>query len=210
MENKTKICECCKQSFTPRQKTQKFCDTCLKTYSRVELQRAARGEKMLNEHECPRCHKMFIRKSGSQHFCSQCISETTDFERRKIWESLHPEMWEKRKESKRKYLEQNYIKSKLNNARHRAEREGIEFNITEEDIIIPEKCPLLNVPLKIGTRLEYDYSPSIDRIDNSKGYIKGNVWVISNKANSMKNSASTEELKAFCENILKLINNSTK
>lgn len=205
MNIENKICECCKQEFTPRQKTQKFCDNCLRKYSRVELQRAAKGEKILNEHECPRCHKMFIRRGGTQHFCDQCVSETTAFERRKIWEQIHPEMWERRREGKRNYLIKNYIKSKLNNARHRAEREGLEFNLTEEDIIIPEKCPILNVPLVIGTRRNYDYSPSIDRLDNSKGYVKGNIWVVSNKANSMKNSATEEELFAFCTNILKTL-----
>lgn len=207
MNIENKICECCKQEFTPRQKTQKFCDSCLKTYSRVELQRAARGENPLNEHECPRCHNKFIRKNGSQHFCDKCVSETTSFERRKIWEQIHPEMWEKRKECKRSYLIKNYIKSKWLNAKHRAEREGLEFNIREEDIAVPDVCPLLEIPLEIGTKYNYDSSPSLDRIDGSKGYIKGNVWVISNKANTMKNNASSEELLTFCKNILKIYSN---
>jgi len=37
----------------------------------------------------------------------------------------------------------------------------------------------------------------LDRIDNNKGYIKDNVWVISRKANTIKNNASLEELKAL-------------
>lgn len=204
MNIENKICECCKQEFTPRQKTQKFCDSCLKTYSRVELQRAARGEKPLNEHECPRCHSIFIRKSGSQEFCDKCMSETTYFERRKIKEALDPQLREDRLSLKRKYREKHYIRTKLNNARSRAKKDGLEFNITEDDIIIPEKCPLLGIKLELGTKYDYDNSPSLDRIDNSKGYVKGNVWVISNKANSMKNSSSKEELLLFCKNILKL------
>ena len=65
-------------------------------------------------------------------------------------------------------------------------------------------CPILEVPLEFGTKGNYEFSPSIDRIDNSKGYVKGNIQIISKKANSMKNSASAEELRTFCKNILKM------
>ena len=61
-----------------------------------------------------------------------------------------------------------------------------------------------------GTKSNYENSPSLDRIDNSKGYIKGNVWVISQKANAMKNSATLEELKIFSTNILRYSPNYTK
>lgn len=91
----------------------------------------------------------------------------------------------------------------LNRARKRAEKYNLEFNLEYSDIIIPEKCPILEVPLELGTKNNYEYTPSIDRIDNSKGYIKGNIQIISKKANSMKNLASLEELKIFCTNILR-------
>jgi hypothetical protein len=38
-------------------------------------------------------------------------------------------------------------------------------------------------------------SPSLDRIDNTKGYVPGNVWVISWRANDLKRNATLEELK---------------
>jgi hypothetical protein len=81
--------------------------------------------------------------------------------------------------------------------RYRALQRNIEFNLTIEDIIIPEYCPILGVKLVVGTAKDYEHSPSIDRIDNSKGYIKGNIAIISKKANSMKNSATLEELIKF-------------
>lgn len=40
-------------------------------------------------------------------------------------------------------------------------------------------------------------SPSIDKVIPELGYVRGNVWVISNKANRIKNNATLEELKLF-------------
>ena len=77
-------------------------------------------------------------------------------------------------------------------AKYRAKQKSLDFNITKEDIIIPDTCPLLGTPME---------SPSLDRIDSSKGYIKGNVWVISNRANTLKNDATLQELKTLVENL---------
>ena len=41
---------------------------------------------------------------------------------------------------------------------------------------------------------------SLDRIDSSKGYVKDNIWVISHKANSIKNNATLTELKLIIKN----------
>ena len=84
-----------------------------------------------------------------------------------------------------------------------AQQRGLEFNLDIEDIIIPEYCPLLNIKLTFKFTPETrDSYYSIDRIDSNKGYIKGNVQIISLKANTMKNSATQEELLIFAKNIL--------
>jgi hypothetical protein len=46
-------------------------------------------------------------------------------------------------------------------------------------------------------------SPSIDRFDNSKGYVKGNVWIISDRANRLKSNLSKEDLYTFCTEMLR-------
>lgn len=98
------------------------------------------------------------------------------------------------------------IKRLWKNAKNRALKNNIQFTITEEDILIPVKCPLLNVTLQTGTKYDYNNSPSLDRIDNTKGYIKENIWVISTLANTMKNKATLEQLLLFASNINKHFN----
>lgn len=78
-------------------------------------------------------------------------------------------------------------------ARNRATTKGREFSITLDDLYIPDVCPLLGVLLSL-TDPNTAYRPSIDRIDSNKGYIPGNVWVVSNRANRLKSDATADEL----------------
>jgi hypothetical protein len=87
-------------------------------------------------------------------------------------------------------------------AKRRAKEKSLEFSIILEDVVVSENCPILGIPLMVGDDKIHDSSPSLDRIDNSKGYIKGNVQVISNLANRMKNSASNDLLIKFAKWIL--------
>lgn len=84
------------------------------------------------------------------------------------------------------------IENKIfNRTKARAKRKGIYFNIAIEDIVLPEKCPVFDKPFIYGDHL---WTYSIDRIEPEKGYIKGNIAIISNKANMMKSTASKEEI----------------
>lgn len=93
----------------------------------------------------------------------------------------------------KKYYQKNPIKQMLHNARNRARMKGLEFTITEADILVPDTCPILGIPIKsaIGQNPSgkgKDNSPSLDRVDNTQGYVPGNVRVISYKANSWKSN----------------------
>lgn len=104
----------------------------------------------------------------------------------------------------KKYLSENFEKKLYWSAMHTAKKRSLEFSISVEDIIIPELCPYLNVPLTtiMGQGI-VETNASIDRIDSSKGYIKGNIQIISYLANKMKQNASIETLIKFAEGVLK-------
>lgn len=89
-------------------------------------------------------------------------------------------------------------------AKARASKYDVAFDIELEDIVIPELCPILNIPLVVfqGKSGGKPDSPALDRVDNNYGYIKGNVMVISHLANMMKSSANIEQLIKFSEWVL--------
>lgn len=91
----------------------------------------------------------------------------------------------------------------IQEARARAKLKGLEFDIDRSDIVLPATCPVLGVPIATGLgRPRQDSAPSIDRIDTTRGYVRGNVTVISWRANRLKSDATVEELRAlvrFCE-----------
>jgi hypothetical protein len=88
-------------------------------------------------------------------------------------------------------------------ARDSSKQRGLDFDITVEDIVIPERCTYLGIVLTdIRGGGRYDSNISLDRINNTIGYVKGNLQVISSKANYMKRNASIEELIEFAKGVL--------
>jgi hypothetical protein len=127
----------------------------------------------------------------------------------------HPEWWEankerilaerrtpEKRESARVYNIQRRrsggiaARLMLSKARQRAKKFGVVCTITVADIFVPETCPLLGVPLFVSTDgHSLPNSPSLDRIRPELGYVAGNVWVVSHRANSIKNNATADELE---------------
>ena len=98
----------------------------------------------------------------------------------------------------RKWLAADPRRAMFCHARQRAKALGLPFTITLDDVVIPEVCPVFGVPMFKNDKIR-DNSRTLDRIDNSIGYVPGNVQVISYKANRMKSNATSEELLQFTE-----------
>lgn len=108
------------------------------------------------------------------------------------------------KDAERRHNNENSIKlALLHSARIRSRRDNLPFNLTVEDIELPEYCPLLEIKLVSNKRVAKGNSFSLDKIIPSLGYVKGNVWTISNKANRIKSDASLEELELITKNLSK-------
>jgi hypothetical protein len=103
------------------------------------------------------------------------------------------------------YGKQKYIHRKLMQKKTFRNHVMVDTNIRPEDIIVNEFCPFFKTKLDYRTLSNVGITKhmySIDRIDNSKMYTKGNVWVISRLANTIKNESTLLELKTFSVNVI--------
>ena len=135
------------------------------------------------------------KNNGKSSWCKVC----TNIRNRKYYSSnpdarLSKTLWIR---AKRRRNPENSI---LVQIRDRCRRGGIPFNLTIEDCKIPEICPVLGIPIVVGQirpkgRMLAGNAPSVDRIFPEKGYVKGNIAVISWRANHLKNNATADELE---------------
>lgn len=192
--------------MTKKEETKKMCNDCKEIFDKTPdnffIHRHKRSNKDKGE---------YILESFSS-YCKSCDRERQNKiyaknrckynEARRIKFKEDPNYREHVKLGKRISSRKNLEQKMIGRAKTRSIKKGYEFNITREDIVIPEYCPLLGLKLESGSKGKYSMSPSIDRIDPSKGYVKGNIWVISTKANTMKSDATQEQLITFAKNIL--------
>lgn len=85
------------------------------------------------------------------------------------------------------------IRGMIIGARSRAKKHNLPFNITKEDVVIPERCPVFGTKFNLSNTEMSDDSPSLDKIIPSKGYVKGNICVISSRANTLKRDGNLNE-----------------
>jgi predicted DNA-binding antitoxin AbrB/MazE fold protein len=150
--------------------------------------------------ECLFCKKELpVFKPLQSKYCSlKCGNK---FRSRKHY-SANPEKFKRKRIKESEEVD----KKILSRVKNRAKTDGIPFNLELEDIIVPEYCPVLGIKLETiygGGANQYG-SPSLDRIYPEKGYVKGNVRVISNRANLLKSNATIEELECVLKNLKEL------
>jgi hypothetical protein len=154
------------------------------------------------------------RQSGLSSYCRNC-----DKERSRNWYADAGKQWVK------DYAKANPVlvktKTLIGDARRRAKKKNLPFDIdldyvrsmVGENAEFASHCPVLKVLLEWSCQRgngakPLPNSPSIDRIDPARGYTKGNIWVISYRANTIKNDATHEELKLVTKAVGEAIVNS--
>ncbi len=146
------------------------------------------------------------RKSpdGLAYACKEIVkrrNSATHSKNRDINNKRHVALRKKRKDSE-DFVSWS-LKKMVSDAARRAKSKGMAFCITVKDIPAPTRCAVF------GTELSYqaagswaDDSASLDRIDNSRGYVPDNVWIISWRANRIKNDATANELRMVADAIV--------
>ncbi len=103
-------------------------------------------------------------------------------------------------ETKKRRVAQNPPREIIRNARKNARARGLAFEITEDDLSWPTHCPVFGMELHYPGRFRNDPAGlSLDRINSYLPYIKGNVIVVSFRANELKRNATVTELKALAD-----------
>ena len=131
---------------------------------------------------CIKCDREFNSERLKVKCCSDCIPKCNDSRHRFKQRADNPKIWI------------------LYRVRQNAKTRGIACSLTLEDIPNPtEFCPVfpwIRLVYEVG-KGRSDGSISLDRIDSTKGYIAGNVRLISDRANTLKRDATDKELLAL-------------
>lgn len=185
-----KKCLWCESSFiiAPKQnKKKKFCNsTCANRHKGNQILLESKVNRI-----CVKCKKL---KSGTDF---SYIKKTPSLGRRDTCKTCG------KKEYHQKFLMKSWKddakKILLYNSKKRAKNSNLEWNLTREDLIIPSHCPVFGFELKREDKKTWRTAPSIDRVDNTKGYTPDNIIIISRRANILKKDATIEELEQMAE-----------
>lgn len=108
---------------------------------------------------------------------------------------------------RREHIVADVIRQALRNAKIRCAKKQMPVTVTVEELLLvlamqDNKCALSGVKLTFASKSKcIATSCSLDRIDQSKGYVTGNVRFLCHSVNSFRGSMSDGEFKQFVENI---------
>jgi hypothetical protein len=183
--------------FGPELVEQKLCYGC-KIYKPLEdFHRSGRGKR---SPRCRLCSEVPLGKQAVQavlvgvkwcNVCGKTKSRSEFWTDNKTTDGLHCSCKACANAKAMDYYRNSWLSYVVRQAKHRAKKSGVPFDISPSDIVIPTHCPILGVRLEIARDISKslrlkDNSPSLDRKVPEKGYVVGNVFVISMLANRIK------------------------
>jgi hypothetical protein len=167
----------------------KRCKTCEKTLPVDNFHRHPKGKYGVNN----RC------KSCVRDYQTEYASRPGIAEKKRAYSATWREENELTYKAKQKArYRANAAKRMWTSAKDSAVSREHVFDLRVEDIVVPDACPVFGTPFVCGEGRAHPDSASLDRIDSTKGYVAGNVWVISWRANRLKSDATLAELEALC------------
>jgi len=158
-------------------------------------------ERQMDFRLCEKCGEPIpeVRRKDAK-YCSHKCGEHL---RKKRHYDLNPELYKSKRERDNLKLPERI----LARVKSRSKIKGIPFDLTVDDITVPTHCPVLGMELIVGKGAGgwVHSSPSLDRISPHLGYTKGNVRVISARANLLKSDATIEELEKVLEDLRRIL-----
>jgi hypothetical protein len=148
----------------------------------------------------PACHP--DRKHKAKGMCFNCYDKWLYRKDPKARAVKHRSWSQKNKDHLQSYQiawrQANPVCYALMRIKANARKRGIPFDLTESDLraVWTEVCPVFGISLVMNSERKNN-SLSVDRIDNSVGYVRGNVCVMSWRANKLKADASLKELETL-------------
>ena len=146
---------------------------------------------------CVECGAEYVPTHPQTKVCSGRCSRSVRTHQRREARRANPSA---EKRALRLWINDNPAKRMLYSAKRRAILRGLEFSLTEADVVVPILCPVFGTRLaaaRAGVRS--GNAPSLDRINPALGYVPDNVWVISDRANRIKNDATPAELSMLVQ-----------
>ena len=184
------------------------CSVCGEFKSHAEFRWHSFGKRQ--SHRCKACEKTIrdnrlAERSGDSQIVKACVvcheqKPSTDFAvNNRTSDGLHSNCRKCFKRRKDKWYKNNPKCRLVGSARQRARENGLQFTITVDDFEIPERCPILGIPLivNIGKHGPTANSPTLDRVIPKLGYVKENIVVISHRANRLKNDGDLNDFLAL-------------